>query len=558
MPYTFLSGSSIDVNLFFDAVSSGFCYLGFARSRPTWGLPALVRVQHRPSLTWPTDVMGYDTPGVEQLFYDLNAPGNPTNDRRRCFILEQDAGQTDYDFTNVNTRRFLQEAVTGIMYLDYMSNGWCQITGMKPDIHQHLDATKSYYVVSWGAMNALTTAAKIPMRNVVETASFSTSVVIAKRASSVDVWTQVDLGDLLYTKNTLGEQVIVGLNTAAGKYIDSADYGKEFGVLDAITMLPIISPMTIIPPSADPDVHYYENGTENYILFRYEHEYIDISGTPQTNTVHLKLSDELNYKTSFAIYHESHAVETSAPVADNNPPALQVTYLKSPNINRSIYDVTSLNQITAADVSFCKEILSEEEKAYFLSQGFTVEEFSYLDASQMASFTVRADALSTDTVIAVNDGFTVAVGDGAEINGTVIKVTAVDYTLGAGTVTLETAPGVPLTTGTTVDAYRYGYWAIVEYAVTSDIDQARNGGMNLVMINKSIPKVAPYYEGIYRQLFISYHPAGSLGTGPAIIPSVWDVNKYHYEIGSLMYLANKQPVYRKYISEADETFKLII
>ncbi len=56
--HKFIVGSSIDSDksLFFDLMSSGSTYLGFARSEPIWGFNSLLKIRH--SNTWPTDVMG--------------------------------------------------------------------------------------------------------------------------------------------------------------------------------------------------------------------------------------------------------------------------------------------------------------------------------------------------------------------------------------------------------------------------------------------------------------------------------------------------------------------
>ena len=44
----FLSGSTVeyDKSLFYDIVTNGKCYIGFAREEPIWGFSHLIKVEH--------------------------------------------------------------------------------------------------------------------------------------------------------------------------------------------------------------------------------------------------------------------------------------------------------------------------------------------------------------------------------------------------------------------------------------------------------------------------------------------------------------------------------
>lgn len=79
-----------------------------------------------------------------------------------------------------------------------------------------------------------------------------------------------------------------------------------------------------------------------------------------------------------------------------------------------------------------------------------------------------------------------------------------------------------------------------------------------VMIQKSLNNITPT-DDIYRQLFISYNPKDSNGNSCTLdnYTNIFNVNKYSNDIGTLVYLANKIPLYRRYIA-TNEEFKIII
>lgn len=100
----------------------------------------------------------------------------------------------------------------------------------------------------------------------------------------------------------------------------------------------------------------------------------------------------------------------------------------------------------------------------------------------------------------------------------------------------------------------------VKYIKTQNRELAVKYECDSVMLDKSLPSTLPTEE-IYRKLFISYRPKLSDGSTASANnytgSEIFNNDSYEQNIGTLIYIANKVPVYRKYISSSEE-FKIII
>lgn len=552
MSYTFLSGSSISQDFATAILSSGECFLGFARSAPVWGQVALFGIEHRPSLSYPLDVIGTGT-AVEPKFYDRHSDPGISVDKTRAFVLEVDEGVADYDFSDPNKHRFLTGATTGTLYIDYVDRYWAQIQGVEPNLLASMDVAKSYYLVCYDMVNGLQTAAKIRRRFTTDFSSYSTDVTVGYVEAGIVH--ELDLGRLSYTRNALGEHIVTGLDSVT-KFISPADYGRDFVLMDAVTRHVLISGMQLEPASPDPAIKFFENGIESYLLFRYVTTYVDKTGASQSLEVLLKVSDTTNDSKQFSVYHESHSLETSVPIADNNPPALHVTYLRDGSISRSVFDVVGMERILPEDVKFIRELRSPEEKLRFASLSIATDRVEYGPSRHVA--VLRSATIPSSSTISVQDGFSLVVGDVAYVNGLMLTVTSIVDLPGIGTVTFDSPIGAMLPNGSTVEAYYVPSADVFEFAWTQDLDVAAAYDMRSCLVDKWVPKDAPHFQGIYRQLLVSWRPKGySLPSD--VISDVWDQDKYAYEVGTLLYLAQKQPTYRKYVVDASgEHFKIVI
>jgi len=100
----------------------------------------------------------------------------------------------------------------------------------------------------------------------------------------------------------------------------------------------------------------------------------------------------------------------------------------------------------------------------------------------------------------------------------------------------------------------------VSYATTSSIDIARNYGFDLVRVGKTLDSTTPT-DSTYRQLFLCYLPkdkdGAALTASTADHDAIFSTTNHEYDLGTVLYLANKAPVYRKYLGE-DETFVIMV
>jgi len=100
------------------------------------------------------------------------------------------------------------------------------------------------------------------------------------------------------------------------------------------------------------------------------------------------------------------------------------------------------------------------------------------------------------------------------------------------------------------------------YAVCSNIDEAFKYNMDSVMVEMKIPyNTLDVYTGLYRQLCIWCNPkyydfTMKLCTDDSYTNNLFDIDNHKYDLGTLLFISNKTPVYRKFINNK-EVFKLI-
>jgi hypothetical protein len=95
------------------------------------------------------------------------------------------------------------------------------------------------------------------------------------------------------------------------------------------------------------------------------------------------------------------------------------------------------------------------------------------------------------------------------------------------------------------------------------MDLALEYGFDTVMLNKNVDSTGPNSPttGIYRRLFICYQPLDSdgqqLGSPTNTVGNIFNPTTFDYNIGTLIYLANKIPIYRQWVTN-QEQFKILI
>ena len=101
----------------------------------------------------------------------------------------------------------------------------------------------------------------------------------------------------------------------------------------------------------------------------------------------------------------------------------------------------------------------------------------------------------------------------------------------------------------------------VRFFVTNDVSFARQYYFDLVRINISLNSTTPTSD-IYRQLFVCYRPYEEDGVTVCTSDTythatLFDESQHQYLLGTILYICNKTPVWRKYIS-GTEDFTILI
>ena len=111
--------------------------------------------------------------------------------------------------------------------------------------------------------------------------------------------------------------------------------------------------------------------------------------------------------------------------------------------------------------------------------------------------------------------------------------------------------------------------ARINYAVTKDYDAAIKYGFNSVRVKKNVDGsnlAGSPTDKVYRQLFICYKPKRRDPFTGNIEECAGDVHRedelfltdlHRWDVGMVVYLSNKIPVYRRYI-EGQELFEIIV
>lgn len=358
-------------------------------------------------------------------------------------------------------------------------------------------------------------------------------------------------------------------------------------------------------------VFNYDESASKYMVFKSKKSN---SGADTDNT--LKITSDVPIS-GLAIYHESlpfTLVSTSTSVSDANPPALDISYLKQQTFDNSIFDIggyvnikKDFNNLNGSDlvlsskVSYCKELRTTTEKNKFLALGFTTETKKIESVSLNSSSVIYRTGnirpkpnglpyLPTDKRLYVwtnnfiiNDRVKFRISPDPEepvyipTDGSYLTITSIDYDEGyigfsteIGSSEVESSvddtnssPQI-ISEGTNILAF-------AEYAICDNINDALTYGMDSVMIDLQIPASLPnstLYDDMYRQVAICHKPQytdsqGLLvdcsdifvknGTGV----SLFNEASHEWTPGTILYLSNKHPIHRKYISNR-EVFKLII
>lgn len=608
--FNFLSGSSIDnyTEFLFDAFKSEQMYLGFSRGTPDnqWGVNTLVYVEY-PHATFLNSIAKVGDSTASNKFFDLNsldyvAGAANFNSKRKIYIKK--FANSDITFSNPLT---IDPALNlSNLSLSYMGENWILIKGLPSNYFSYMTPSTSaaYYITNYNN-DMQNMRIKIINKHNVNVPFFSTNcklfmnLPVSAGGTGLPVLVKENLQR---TANILGENFVSGMRDNGiiipsdpdAVFAEDTQANKEKLKHAVFTLVDYSSPtnvlygnMTFVDPNPGDTTQIYEEvsgygNSKKYVTFKYtytanEYQYVQfIIGSNQI--------DELG------IWCEALPYTTVHPVADANPPALDISYLKNTNLSSSLFDINGLTKISASggDVEFVKEIFSSAASAEYASYGFTIEKIDMVgeNINHLGFVRTAIPYNQTSDTIQMQDFHTFVVGDVVQIplypdlyltdQSTPVSaytVVDIDNTPASAYIKLNTA--VVLATNQTLPinyqlkSNATNVTASMMLAKTTNKQLALKYGLYNVLISKTVPLLninGSPTENIYRQLIVSYRPKDSndvlcsanVYNGDTTFGNAnFNPNTWTYNNGTIFYIGNKIPIYRKWAS-TDEQFKIII
>lgn len=621
MIYNTLSGSNISNNSsLFDRFNNEECFLSFGRSDNIWGECALVNISLYND-TNISDLFGTD------LFNDKKEVSY-SDVTRTVYIYKSTSPDFDTTVTNYSKIERSELNTGEPILLEYMNSNWCLLKNL-PVNYTDLFSTdngESYYIFpqqGFYSANPLSDTTnrnfiKINMKSYFFTNSLSEFVKLKLIIPTTNAIYDVFSDYLTKVTTILGESFVIGLtkdiiedinsmteatllsfsnNTPVGSARDNNPY---FYLVDGQNNLK--SSRMYLQNTIDTHKiqHIYQTDDKQNTYLVFKNETIDNQSIDNKfEYYYSKISLEQTYN-SLAIYNETLPfayAEITSPtnITDVNPPSLDINYLKTNTISKSLFDTKSYMRILNDEFKFVRQIKSSIERDNFTKVGFTETNSSnkYFESIILESDIVfrrfsnlsRVHEAGTNIFYLFNNTF--FIGELVHIDNASYTITESNYEFGYIVIyndsLINTIPTIPkklaeATEFSVADVYSTNETTTInkiEYAVCDQYDDALTYYMDSVMVTKNVPNVSTdIYGGIYRQLSICYRPSYVDTSGNIYnCGDQRDINNFidtfgtnlyntiskRYENGTVLYLSNKSPIYRKYIANGvPESFKIII
>jgi len=497
--HTYLPGTAIpyEKNMFFELFQTGNVYMGFARNEPMWGFCSLFKVRHRVDInTWPTDIMGQEAdsaPTKLLKYYDINSDDILTttpDDGKQVYLAIIDSA-SDKDTPGNYT--FIDRDNIGLLLLDYMNEEWARVRGLDNDYFNYLLTqypldSYDYYLFNYN--REITTRMTIDS---VEKVGYSTMrYPVRIQYSTIAGATQPTTAIGTDLSGDLTRTInMLGETEITGldsDFVSDLNGWIENNNLDNATFFLTTTDGVVIQD----EMQYVEKiviEAESSVVFSYP-----LVGEAVENSGRIKVTSDPNAD-KLAVFPERFT--DGMLVTDSNPPPIVLNYSRTGMFQMSVMDVLSIVQIESGDIQFAK----------------------------------RIDTIATEKLL---------LGDAQDSdNYPGVQGIARDELV------LISIAGNPDTT--------------VSYAVTDSIDIARRYSFDLVKVTKNLDEDTPT-DQVYRQLFLCYAPQiddGGGGYTPATDAThdhadLFIESNWSYYLGTILYLANKVPVYRKYIDNTEQ------
>jgi len=595
--YNFISGSTIDtsINILFDMLKSEKCYLGFARGEKSvletfnadiqWGVNTLINVEYRNDAVVGDVVAKAGDTLLANKFFDVNSLKNTSTSGAVNRVDIYKVANGVYSLSGLTPEY-------SSLTLNFAGQNWMMIQGLPQDYYTKLlySTTDSYYIVSSSASSGFDFAAKIMNKTFTNVPYFSTECTLYNKTTSKTV-----LSNIQKISNVLGEHYVVGLNDPSSIGDTDVDVSFQSPSVSAIQFktefkdstyalkdsngLIVIDNISFVSPDASNDNIYFEvispegdlGNTNKYVCFQYEYQ--------GYGTQYIKFIIGDKQVTELAIWNEHLPYDSLIPTSDANPPGLQVSFLKNPLLVKSLFDVKGVEKILKTEVEFVKELNSIAEKNLYTNAvsaggyGFELETIEMNGSGIEHQASVKTAFGIGDLTIALQNYHNLVIGDTFWLPTplTQYTVTDVSYEPDNSFITLDKNSGNTIDANFIIVTEPSSAVAKIYLAKTSNKEKALQYGFNSLIVNKGVDLVgaASPTEDTYRQLFICFAPEDSTGT--VMTADRYKATDYNtdqifnkatqaYELGTLIYLANKVPVYRKYIfsSNGKEDFKIIL
>lgn len=495
--HTFLAGTAVpyEKNLFFELFKTGDVYMGFARNEPMWGFCSLLKIRQRiTEQTWPDTVMGYTGDATpEKRYFDINSDDILTStpdDGKQIYLATILAAD---DPTVIGNYTFIDRDDIGLLQLDYMSEEWARVRGVDVDYFNYLLTqspldTYNYYIFNYNR----DIDSRLPLESV-EKVGYSTMRYPVRLQYSTA--TAATKPTTIIGSNITGDLTrtinILGETVITGldaSFVTDLNGFVENNNLDNATYFLTTTDNVVIQD----EMQYVETivtDDEVSVVFSYP-----LVGEAVDNSGRIKFTVDANAD-KLAVFHERFT--DGKLVSDSSPPPLVLNYTRMGMFQSSIMDVLGLVQLEEADITFAKRIDTT-----------ATENLLFGDPNDPDTYP-GVQGINRDEIVLIS------------------------------------IAGNPDTT--------------VSYAVTDDIDIARRYSFDLVKVTKYLDNETPT-DQVYRQLFLCYRPyVTDGGTGSQLATEteyahddLFIQDTWSYQLGSILYLANKVPVYRKYIDNTEK------
>ena len=517
MEFNLLSGAGIDnqLRLLYQILISESSYLGFSRSHETWGQGTLIRYTPMAEQNWPIDIIGDGA--TAQIYDDQHRLMNITTAGTTAVHVARfeytDTDEFDTPQTNIDRLYYLTDGYgvsEGMVNIEciFINNKWINLRNIDPTyafpLYNYNTQKKcKYYIMNFN--KDISNFLEIDIIKEFEYPGLSTRVQLksgpigSMDATSADICPGCE--DLERRINLNGEYLVSGITSGPGSFIEWIDTdpnakNSAFFLIDTDGTLLVDGILFEETVVTNKEVAY---------IFSYNISNSTASSS-ETRKVRFKITTLSNINNKFSVFKESLPVKTHvSPVADNNPPGLPISYIRSQDIHESIFDVVGLHQLRQPDVWMAYEIPAPFDATNSIWQYFVDLEASIGIPSM----------LSLDTITVDED----------------------------------------VITGSSIQKM---------YAITQDLSLASRENFNLIMVSLMLDKETPTRD-IYRQLFISWKPKYYSGNqfNDCTLPdytnrnTFFDPDEHINNLGTVLYLANKMPIYRGYI-DGTEQFKIIL